>query len=43
MIYLLDTNVWITVLLRPTSSLAERFKGLTVTCHSSTQRENSIS
>lgn len=29
MIYLLDTNVWITVLRRPTSSLATRFRSLT--------------
>ena len=29
MIYLLDTNVWITVLRHPTSSLAGRFNALT--------------
>ena len=29
MIYLLDTNVWITVLRDPTSSLATRFNALT--------------
>ncbi|MEX2139228.1 MAG: type II toxin-antitoxin system VapC family toxin [Pirellulales bacterium] len=29
MIYLLDTNVWITVLRHPTASLAARFKALT--------------
>src|SRR4051812_47684212 len=29
MIYLLDANVWITVLRRPTSSLAARFRSLT--------------